>query len=100
MLIKWFYDLFTCLSHCGIPATVSRASALSAPRAHAHHWSSLHYSLGMYTSSSGSRTLPCCVTASPTVNVTIMVANEVSDVCEYENWSSLSEFHSLSDGVG
>ena len=36
----------------------------------------------------------------PGVSVAAMVAKKVSNTCEYKNWSSLSEFHLVSDGVG
>jgi hypothetical protein len=52
----------------------------------------------------GSGTLPAAPIgtsrSSPGVNVAVVLANEMSDAREYENWSSSSEFHSLSDGVG
>ena len=59
---------------------------------------------GTYPSGSGSVTSSRCSAGTsrnnPGVNVAVVLANEMSDAREYENWSSSSEFHSLSDGVG
>lgn len=59
---------------------------------------------GVYSCDSGSGTSPRCSAgtsrSSPGVNVIVVLANEMSEAREYENWSSSSEFHSLSDGVG
>jgi len=59
---------------------------------------------GAYVCGSSSGTLPRSAMGtsrnSPGVKVAVVLANEMSVAREYENRSSSSEFHSLSDGVG